>query len=794
VVHTRAPFIVADAPTVYEEFRRVPHAPAGTRSWLGVPMLVGDRLIGMLALDKREPGFYTQEHARLAETFAAQAAIAVENSRLFQAEREQRELAEALEQAAAAVSSTLDLDQVLDRILEQVERVVAGDAFNIMLVENGAARIVRWRCHEHLGLDDQIGRTTTLPAKYPSLLKMAQTGRPIIILDTALDPDWIPLEGQEWRRSYVAAPIRVKDLAVGFLNVNGTQPGQFGPADARRLEAFASHAATALENAKLFEESKGHAERLAVLYEIGRDITSTLELDALLHLIVERSARLTGADKALILLVDREGEKLTKSVGFGFAPGQIEHITYQEIQDGISGSVLRDRTPTISEDIRIDPRNTGLAMQALEAEDEPGKSIAVAPLFVKGEVIGTLTVVNNVGKPVFSQNDLDLVLMLASQAAVAIENARLYRQVRDYAGELERRVQERTAELQVQYARLDAILHSTTDGILVADAEGEILQANPVAQAWLTQILSPDKAGQLQEAVKDLARQVEESPEMILELTGVDLELSAAPVVEQGMGELSAVVVDIHDISHLKALDRMRTRFVTNVSHELRTPIATIRAYAHLLRETPPGDERWGIYLDALVQETDRQVQLEEDLLQVTRIYAGRLEPESRSTSLNALVDKVVASYRTLTQKRDLALEHHPAEPGPVALVDARHVAQALSILVEDAIRYTPAGGRVIVSTGETWAEGHVWATVTVSDTGERIPADDLPYIFERFFREEEPRSERVSKTGLRLMIVKGIVELQGGQVTVESEESVGSTFTVWLPLADQQERQCSSA
>jgi signal transduction histidine kinase len=271
---------------------------------------------------------------------------------------------------------------------------------------------------------------------------------------------------------------------------------------------------------------------------------------------------------------------------------------------------------------------------------------------------------------------------------------------------------------------------------------------------------------------------------MTLELTEQDLELSAAPVMEEDAEEPLAVVVDVHDISPFKALDRMKTTFISNVAHELRTPVSTIKSYAYLMRRTPPEDEKWDKYLDALVRETDQQVELVEDIMQISRIYTGGLEIEPRPTSLNELAAAVVTSKRALAQERGLALEYRPLEPGPVAAIDPGQIAQVLDILIGNGVRYAPEGEQVVVSTGREEAEEGVWATVTVSGTGDGIPEEDLPYVFDRFFREEEPRSVQVSEMSLRLMIAKGIVELHGGRVTVESEEGAGSTFTVWLPLA----------
>jgi len=219
-------------------------------------------------------------------------------------------------------------------------------------------------------------------------------------------------------------------------------------------------------------------------------------------------------------------------------------------------------------------------------------------------------------------------------------------------------------------------------------------------------------------------------------------------------------VVGINDVSELKALDRMKTRFVTNISHELRTPITAIKLYAELMRRRP---EKWREYLDTLAQEVGHQARLVEDILRMSRIGAGRLEMQPEPTSLSELTERAIAEHQVLARDRGLTLEHHPAESGLVALVDPRRMMQVLDNLVENAIQYTPEGGKVVVSTSEQEAEERVWATATVSDTGMGIPEAELSHIFDRFFRGEEPRSMQVSGTGLGLSIVKAIVELQWG-------------------------------
>ncbi len=579
---------------------------AGFRSYVSLPLRAGGRIIGALHVVSLRERNFRREQVRLLQQVADALAAAMENERLYRAEREQRELAEALAEAAVVLTGTLEVGELLNRVLELVARVVPGDAFNIMLVEDDTAQVVYSRGYEAFGAGEFVSAFAFPLADFPNLREMAATGRSLLVPDTAADPRWVRWEGMEWLRSYVAAPILVKGVAVGFLNVDGTRPHQFGPADAARLEAFAAH------------------------------------------------------------------------------------------------------------------------------------------------------------------------------VAVALENARLYQALRDYASALEERVRERTAQLAAQYAQLEAILRSTGDGIVLTDARGEILQANPVAQGWLARDLAPEDARRLQEAIRRVARRARERPEEVVELPGLDLEVRASPV--EGPGEEAAAVVVLHDVSQYKTLERLRTRFISNISHELRTPLTTIKTYLHLLRGTP---ELLPQYLDILEREADWQARLVEDVLEISRLDSGALRMQFGPVGLNALATEVVDAQRPLALARGLALEFYPAEVEPVARADPDALRMVLINLVRNSIQYTLPGGRVEVSTGEEEREGRRWATVIVADTGIGIPRNELPYIFDRFFRGEQPRRMQIPGTGLGLSIVKEIVDRHGGRIAVESEEGKGTRFTVWLPVAE---------
>jgi len=228
-------------------------------SWMGVPMIVGTKALGMIALyDWEQEYAYDERDLQTFSSMASQSAIALDNNRLLESERDQRRLTEALRESGAIVSSTLSLDDVLERILEQVERIVEGDTFNVMLLGENESEIARFHSRGYARLGVAAPSTTGLKSidELPILRKMRKTGEPLVITDTSTYSDWQSLKGREWLRSYAGAPIRTNNMLVGFLNVNGTRPAQFGHSDGERLLTFANYAAIAIKNARLYEQAR----------------------------------------------------------------------------------------------------------------------------------------------------------------------------------------------------------------------------------------------------------------------------------------------------------------------------------------------------------------------------------------------------------------------------------------------------------------------------------------------------------------------------------------------------------
>jgi PAS domain S-box-containing protein len=231
------------------------------RALLVTPVHSGTQHFGALSVQSTEPHAFDADDERLLTRLGVEAAIAIQNARLYQSERMQRELAEALRDTVAAITGTIDLDDVLDRILDNAGRVVPHDAANIMLVESGVARVARWRGYDRAAHDQLRARRFSVADTW-QLRQMAESHQPLIIANTSDFSGWVTLPGSRAVRSFIGAPIRFKRKLLGFINLEGTVAGFFKPEYTDPLQTFANQAAAALENARLYQLEQEEFQRL----------------------------------------------------------------------------------------------------------------------------------------------------------------------------------------------------------------------------------------------------------------------------------------------------------------------------------------------------------------------------------------------------------------------------------------------------------------------------------------------------------------------------------------------------
>ena len=742
---------------------------AGMRSRLVLPLLIGRQVIGLLCLGSRMQ--LTQSHIATLQQVADTVAIALENDRLFRAEQRQREVAERLQETALVVS-TLDLQEVLKLIMDQLESIFPYQSGSIQILEHDAMRVIAARNRSH----DAIGRRYPLDA-YLYHRRLAD-GEVIVVPDVLEDNEVGVCCDEDSRiRSNIGVPLWVRDKVIGALTIGYREARAYSEEDIRVIRVFAQQAAIAIENARLYEAQRAQRELAEALEEAAAVVSSALDFDQVLDYILDQVARVVHADTFNIILVDGDKGRMIRwrgydELGIPSSPESRENVPihYPSLL-----RMLHDGQPTVVPDVSKDPNWVAV----------PGREIlnsyVAAPIRIAGKTEGFLNVAS-VHPNQFGSQDAQRLKAFADHAAIALQNARLFQRTLQYTEELERRVRDRTVQLEAKNAWLEAIVSSTSDGIVVTDSDGHIVDANRVAKMWLYHSLPSEDVERLRETVRGLARRAEARPDAVIELSGLDLELRAAPILERG-AEGPAVVVAVHDVSYLKALDRMKSQFISNVSHELRTPITSIRLYSSLIQRSPAS--RRAQYFEALDQEAARLSKLVEDILQISRIEAGQLELERQRIDLNTLSETAVISHRALAESKGLTLVYRSDVTATMISADSDKFIQVLNNLIENAIKYTLEGGHIAVSIERRTRDARGWALVVVRDTGIGIPDAEKACLFDRFFRGAEPEEMRIQGSGLGLAIVKEIVELHGGSVAVDSQVGVGSTFAVWIPLIE---------
>ncbi|HET91906.1 MAG TPA: HAMP domain-containing protein [Chloroflexi bacterium] len=335
--------------------------------------------------------------------------------------------------------------------------------------------------------------------------------------------------------------------------------------------------------------------------------------------------------------------------------------------------------------------------------------------------------------------------------------------------------------LSAQAAQREAILNSLSDAVLAADVTGQIILANPAASELLDTLPQP-----LQDVIQHtLATGEPHTAE--LAARGQIIQVLTAPLRDE-QDHISGVVAVGHDVTAYRQLDRLRTDFVSDVSHELRTPLTAIKGFIETLQDGAADDSAVrDRFLNTIALETERLIRLTSDLLLLTRADAGQLTLRLVPTDLTAVVQRAASSLEGRRQENRLSLTIHAPDQLPPVHADADRIHQVLVNLLDNAVRATPAGGRVAITLDHTSA--HV--SCTIADTGFGIPPDEIPHLFERFYRGDPSRARTAGYqspgppsqgAGLGLSIAKAIVEAHGGRLWAENEPDGGAAFTFTLP------------
>ncbi|MFI5363519.1 MAG: two-component system histidine kinase PnpS [Elusimicrobiota bacterium] len=356
--------------------------------------------------------------------------------------------------------------------------------------------------------------------------------------------------------------------------------------------------------------------------------------------------------------------------------------------------------------------------------------------------------------------------------------------------DLATRVQEVVGELSRDKAQLSAVLDQMEEAVVAVDAAGSVLVVNPALSRLLGVDATRARGRRYLETVRhngiaqllgSVLRDGRPAAQEIRIFAPEELvfDAHAAPLTQDG--RVGGALLVLHDITRLRRLEQMRRDFVANVSHELRTPLASIRGFAETLSAGAVDDKENRLeFLRTIEEHAGRLTKLVDDLLDLSAIESGHRAPRLAPIDLAAALAESAHAFMPVAEERGVRLEAPPAQGLPRVSADPDQLRQILANLLDNALKYTEAGGRVEVS-AEAWKGG---ARVTVRDTGVGIPEAHLPRLFERFYRVDKARAREAGGTGLGLSIVKHLVEAHGGEVSVESSQPGGTAFRFTLPAA----------
>jgi PAS domain S-box-containing protein len=822
VVHSRAPLILRDAPSSYQQFQREPHAQANIRSWMGVPLLFGDHPVGMLALDKQEPDFYSEEHARLALAFAAQAAIAIENSRLYQGMSRHLEEVQVLNKVALAATSTLDFDEVVRRVLATLREMRSFERVHILLLDE--ERNDLW-LHPALADSDVLPKRADIriPLGKGITGRVAQSGVPARVSDTRLEPEYVP--GYPDSRSELCLPLRIGERIIGVLDVQNTQVHAFSASDERLLSTLASQLSTVLENSRLYAETYQHVRELASLMEVSQALNEAENLETILDIVLEEAFALIGTEEGSIILIDPPDSDRLRIVAERGLGAEVVHAFNSRPVSRHEGTYRR----TLSTGQIVEVADTSADPDFLDDVGSRAKQVTNVPLIAERGPIGLIAVD---GLP---RNDTRrrLLMTLAGIAAVAIDKERLHQETIA-----------RLAEVSTLYT-LSTQITSSLSTSAVLQAIATILRMTLDCRAC--SIFLIDKtAGYLQLEVasgpsavwKGIARLnlgegisgrvIAEQRSIYIPDTRLEPDfiffdpdirsLLVVPLLARGevIGTLSiddtepnsfdeelrlltiagaqaAVAIENaqlyeslqssyeeleHAFDELRHLDNSKSELIQNISHELRTPLTFIKGYVELLQEGELGPlaEEQQQAVEIVASKSEVLSTLVDDILSM--LQAGREQIRMGPVSMSKVGHFAVQAARASAEDIGLKLVEEIPDGLPLVQGEMRRLGQVFDNLIQNAIKFSKPGGTITIRI----VEEETQIRAEVQDNGIGIPPDELDRIFVRFYQVDGTTTRHFRGTGLGLAIVKQIVEAHGGQVGVHSKVGEGSTFFFTIP------------
>jgi len=760
-------------PKVTEDTRYLPTRNEGSE--VDLPLLVNHELVGVLVVESDHPDAFGAEDFEILQAASNQAGIAIGRARLASASRRRAAEEEALRATMADLSAQLDLSELLQSVLERAIGLLDVSHGELAIYEPVDEELVVVAGH-NVGKRDTIG--TRMAIGEGAMGHVARTGEPLVIPDYR---EWSGRSEQYENVDFVGVmvtPLRIGGRLVGALAFMDRDPDRrFGDEDLRLLNMFARHAAIAIDNARLFEAERRRAREQQALLDTLKDLSGELELSKVLHGVLERAVSLLGVAGGELATWDPDRRDLeivashnmgTNAVGTRMAPGE-----------GAMGRVAETGEPLVI------PRYQEWASRSAKYTQSVVQTVMAAPLLIGSRLVGVIAAVHSDPDREFGDEDLRLLELFAPQAAIAIENARLFtesRRQKQYFEELVRNSPVAVVTLDTSH---DVVSCNPAFERLFGYGQAEIVGRNLddliTTDETRVQAMGYTRQALARNPVKIISQRRRKDGQVL------DVEVLGVPVLIDG--EPQGLMALYHDITELlqaredaESANRAKSQFLANMSHELRTPLNAIIGYSEMLAEdlAEDGNQAHVADLEKIGSAGKHLLALINEILDLSKIEAGKMELFLEEFDLDAAVDEVVTTIEPMAARN--GNEMRLVRQGPLGPMraDVVKVKQILLNLLSNACKFTE-NGTVSLEVGPVAGEGGL-VGFAVRDTGIGMTPVQLGRLFEAFSQADVSTTRRFGGTGLGLVISRRFARLMGGDITVDSVPGEGSVFTVTLP------------
>jgi PAS domain S-box-containing protein len=737
----------------------------GSRSVLAVPIVVFGELIGVLSLHRSERHEWGVEEVALTEAVAREIGLAIHVARLVRENERRVAQQSAFFRIAAMLGESLSLSATLDALAQVASDAFGGDAAAVVMPRGGELELASsFRLAESLA----AVLATGIPVSAESLEGAAADGRvlasPDLSADDRFDREWQRLVAEAGYRALLAVPVQSpRARRFGLVLVLFGRERLFTDEDLEVARHLGDAARGALERSELFEAERTARALSQQLARTGSVLATELEPAAVLDEVVQQAPALLAADACAVRTLEDDDLVVSAAVGAGTDTALGSRASASA---WLSGDVLQSRAPLAVEDATADAR-----LAAADPIVAAGyRAYLGVPLSgPEGGPAGVLAVYARRPRT-WRSEEIEALQALAGNTSAALSNAELYSRV------------------SLEKERSVAILANIADGIVAVDRDGRVVLWNAAAEE-ITGIPQEEAIGRtpaqvLQRQLSSEDDQASAGQRLVSILRGgeeVWLSLSEA-VMRDPLGAVAGRIFAFRDISADRMVEQVKSDFVAAVSHELRTPLTSIYGFAETLlrQDIPFGEEDRRTFLGYIASESERLTEIVDQLLNVARLDAGDLHVEVDRIDVGSVVSEVVGTAEESDGSDGHRFEIDLPDEPLAAQADPEKVRQVFSILVENALRYSPVGGTVTVGARRNADR----VEVRVVDQGTGIPAAEREWIFRKFYRAESAARDGAAGTGLGLFIAKELVNAMGGRIWVDSIEGQGSSFAFELPAA----------